>query len=138
MPCESGAEGKIRITAASPPAVDTEFKVYNWVLESDPNLQECTNATTSGVATMSSVKDSYKVVFDCYISSAMQPEEVGLTEGREVELRLRVGRLLSYNNWAFTLGAISLKGCDANGLASYNVTAHSNVAKPALDTYDPP
>ena len=135
MPCESGAEGKIRIVASSPANTNTELKVYNWVLESDPNLQECTNATTGGVATMSPVKKSYKVTFDCYISSGTQPEEVGVIEGNTVDLSLRVGNLKAYNAWEFTLVAVSLKGCDSNGLASFNVSAHANETKPALANY---
>lgn len=134
MACESGVEGKMRVKNDTT-NTNASLKVFNWTLESDPNLQECTNATTGGIQTMSPVKKGYKVTFDCYVDSGSQPEEVGVVEGATVDVWLRVGTLKGYNAWEMVLGPVSLKGCDANGLVTYNGQAHANEAKPALANY---
>ncbi len=151
MATESGVEGKmVRYQQSGQPASYC-YPVSNWTLESNPHLAEDTNACTGGHAHRSMVKTDYKLTASIFVTHETgvsaadhQPETdelqaggygPGMVEGDSVNLSLRVGTLNAYNDWNFIIDTVTLKGCDANGLVSYEVVLHSQEPKPELDTF---
>ena len=154
MATESGVEGKmVRYQRDAGDGTSYCYPVSNWTLESNPHLAEDTNACTGGHAHRSMVKTDYKLTASIFVTAASgneiadhQPETdvqysatdmgPGMIEGEHVTLSLRVGGTLNaYNNWEFIIDTVTIKGCDANGLVSYEVVLHSQEPKPTLATF---
>lgn len=147
----SGAEGKLAITQlgsvasgiSNPTGVvaagstKEHLRVYDWELSSDPGLQSDASAESGGVQHRAPVIYDFSCTFNVRISSGFQPEDtvVGLIEGQECQLYLRVGTLTGHNNWKHIIGPVRKKGCDVNGFAMYSVTTYAQEAKPALTAW---
>lgn len=145
MATESGVGGK----AIGP---FYEYRVTNWQLESNPNLQEDTNSSqvVDGAVAHThriSIKMDHKLTMEVLVGGegdtsdiadiSSQPEESDLTEGAELAMNLKTGSsagMLWYTSWTFIVDTVNLVGCDANGLARYTVTLHSQEDKPDLVT----
>ncbi len=129
MATESGVEGKVKKGS-------TALKAGSWTLESMGHLAEDTNAETGGHAHRASVKKDHKLNIMVFVDgTAAQPETVGITEGAEVTMSLRVGTLNAYMSWLFIIDTVTLKGCDSNGLVTYEAVMYAQAAKPSLGSW---
>lgn len=145
MATESGVGGKM-VGAVY------EYRVFNWQLESNPNLVEDTNASQvvegqAGHTHRTKLKMDHKLTAEIYVGPpgeqsdiadlSSQPEDSEIVEGADVTLSLKVGTsgggFSWYNNWTFKIDTVNLVGCDANGLARYTVTMFATETKPDLE-----
>lgn len=132
MATESGVEGKAKIEGSP----DKALKCGSWTLESMGHLAEDTNAETGGHAHRASVKKDHKLNIMVFVDgTSEQPETIGMTEGATVDMSLRVGTLNAYLAWEFIIDTVTLKGCDNNGLVTYEAVMYAQEAKPALNTW---
>jgi hypothetical protein len=102
----------------------------------DPNLKEDTNSESGKVVHYSPVKKSYQLEIDVYCAAAKLAEDVGVVEGAEVLMDLRVGTgPKGYIDWTFIVGPIKVTGCDQDGLVQFHATMFAQEAKPSLTDY---
>jgi hypothetical protein len=133
----SAVEGKLTITGSGG-TTKLHLYIFNGELTSDPNLQSDMHAEHGGNEHRGPIKTDYSFNFSVRISSGYQPEDtpVGMIEGREIQMWIRIGTLTGHNNWKHIVGPVRKKCCDMNGWTEYSTTTYAQEAKPAIATWD--